>query len=326
MSTFNVPIPPRIPGDAVLKTLDVELAKVEELIGDAVSQNGYKGAVKVATTANITLSGAQTIDGVAVVGGDKVLVKNQISGANNGIYDVKNNTNWTRSEVMVDGSSAAGAVVYVTQGTTNADVWFICTNDVGSDVVGTNALVFATIGTGNVVGPASATDNALVRFDGTTGKLIQNSAAILDDSGNMTSVNTLTTTGFVAAGTNVVGGTGVIATTGNVVATVGNVTATGTTSSTVSGSIVTAQVLLLCGAGQANTATLVLGTVTVTVPVSIGLTANDIILVTRNTLGGAVGDLSVPVASYNTGAGSFVINSDSVLDTSTVNWFLCRQF
>jgi len=42
-------------------------------------------------------------------------------------------------------------------------------------------------GTGDVVGPASATDNAIARFDGTTGKLIQNSAAtIADTSGNIT--------------------------------------------------------------------------------------------------------------------------------------------
>lgn len=40
-------------------------------------------------------------------------------------------------------------------------------------------------GSGDVVGPASSTDNALVRFDGTTGKLVQNSTATLDDTGNM---------------------------------------------------------------------------------------------------------------------------------------------
>ena len=43
----------------------------------------------------------------------------------------------------------------------------------------------STAGAGDVVGPASATDNALVRFDGTTGKLIQNSLGVLDDSGNL---------------------------------------------------------------------------------------------------------------------------------------------
>lgn len=45
---------------------------------------------------------------------------------------------------------------------------------------------WATVsGTGDVVGPASSTDNAITRFDSTTGKLVQNSTAILDDSGNI---------------------------------------------------------------------------------------------------------------------------------------------
>jgi len=48
---------------------------------------------------------------------------------------------------------------------------------------------------GDVVGPSLSTDNALVRFDGTTGKLIQNSSVILDDSGNMSGVNTLVISG-----------------------------------------------------------------------------------------------------------------------------------
>ena len=41
---------------------------------------------------------------------------------------------------------------------------------------------------GNVVGPSSATDNALVRFDGTTGKLIQNGTITQDDSGNLAGI------------------------------------------------------------------------------------------------------------------------------------------
>jgi hypothetical protein len=50
---------------------------------------------------------------------------------------------------------------------------------------------------GDVVGPASATDNAVARYDTTTGKLIQNSAVIIDDSNNVTGVNTLTATNLV---------------------------------------------------------------------------------------------------------------------------------
>jgi hypothetical protein len=48
---------------------------------------------------------------------------------------------------------------------------------------------------GDVVGPASATDNAIARFDATTGKLIQNSGVLIDDSNNITGVNDLTVTG-----------------------------------------------------------------------------------------------------------------------------------
>lgn len=47
-------------------------------------------------------------------------------------------------------------------------------------------------GTGDVIGPASATDNAITRFDGTTGKLIQNSTATIDDNGNFGNVNAVT--------------------------------------------------------------------------------------------------------------------------------------
>ena len=57
--------------------------------------------------------------------------------------------------------------------------------------VGTNTgwvqLESATSGSGDVNGPGSATDNALVRFDGTTGKVVQNSGITVDDSGNITS-------------------------------------------------------------------------------------------------------------------------------------------
>ena len=52
-------------------------------------------------------------------------------------------------------------------------------------------------GSGDVVGPSSATDNALVRFDTTTGKLIQNSVVIVDDTGSITGVNALTTESLV---------------------------------------------------------------------------------------------------------------------------------
>lgn len=48
-----------------------------------------------------------------------------------------------------------------------------------------NTITIASSGSGDVVGPSSATNNAIVRFDTTTGKLIKNSTAVLDDSGNV---------------------------------------------------------------------------------------------------------------------------------------------
>ena len=60
---------------------------------DTVAQGlDVKGSCRVGTTANITLSGTQTIDGVAVIAGDRVLVKNQSSAAENGIYIITTNS------------------------------------------------------------------------------------------------------------------------------------------------------------------------------------------------------------------------------------------
>jgi hypothetical protein len=56
---------------------------------------------------------------------------------------------------------------------------------------------------GDVVGPASATDNAFARFDLTTGKLIQNSSATLDDNGAPTFVGSVVVSGTAAAAADI---------------------------------------------------------------------------------------------------------------------------
>lgn len=58
-------------------------------------------------------------------------------------------------------------------------------------------LINGASGSGDVVGPASSTDNAIARYDSTTGKLLQNSTVILDDSGNISGVNNLTATNAI---------------------------------------------------------------------------------------------------------------------------------
>ena len=99
----------------------------------------WKESVKVATTGNITLSGEQTIDGVTT-SGSRVLVKNQTSGSQNGIY-VSASGAWSRASDMDASAEFAGAAVFVREGSTFADTGFICTNDADPNV-GTDAINF----------------------------------------------------------------------------------------------------------------------------------------------------------------------------------------
>jgi hypothetical protein len=97
-----------------------------------------KRSVKAATTANITLSGAQTIDGVSVVAGDRVLVKNQTAAAENGIYVVAAGA-WTRAADANISSELAAATVGIDQGTTNGGKTYD-TDFKGTDTLGTTAM------------------------------------------------------------------------------------------------------------------------------------------------------------------------------------------
>ena len=118
---------------------------------DGVSQGlDIKEAVKVATTANITLSGTQTIDGVAVSADERVLVKNQSTSSQNGLYLCKSGS-WVRTDDLAAGSDASSVFVFVDQGSTNSDQGFVCTTSKGSAVTGTNNLAFTQFsGAGNL--------------------------------------------------------------------------------------------------------------------------------------------------------------------------------
>ena len=126
---------------------------------DANSQGlDVKESCLVATTgSNITLSGTQTIDGVAVTADKRVLVKDQTNKVQNGIYLCKAGA-WSRATDFAAGSAEAGAFCFVEQGTDNADAGFVCTSDAGSDVVGTDNLDFTQFsGAGQVTAGAGMT-------------------------------------------------------------------------------------------------------------------------------------------------------------------------
>ena len=147
----------------------------------------WKASCRVATTANITLSGTQTIDGVSVLASERVLVKNQSTGSQNGIY-VCDASTWSRA-VDADASAevTSGMSVTVTEGSTNGNKTFVLTTD-DPITLGSTSLTFSQLGDGNsggdVVGPGSSTDNGIPRFDGTGGKTLQTATgATIDDDG-----------------------------------------------------------------------------------------------------------------------------------------------
>ena len=143
--------------------------------------SNFKKSVKVATTANITLSGLQTIDGVALINGDRVLVKNQTSLPTNGIYTALSGI-WVRSTAADGSNEIDSAVVGVEAGTVNGGLFY--TNVFKStDVVGTTIMPWYKITT--------ELDQATTN---TANKIVQR-----DGSGNF-SAGTITATGFSGSG------------------------------------------------------------------------------------------------------------------------------
>jgi hypothetical protein len=110
-----------------------------------------KESARAATTGPITLSGTQTIDGVALSVGNRVLVKDQTDNTQNGIYIVASGS-WTRSADMDEPSElTAGLFFFVESGTVNGDAGFVKTSDsVGT--VGTDPITFVQFsGAGQII-------------------------------------------------------------------------------------------------------------------------------------------------------------------------------
>lgn len=163
----------RLSNDAYLKarnaadSADVSILKVSssdiltffsvpEVGADPTSSNGlvrksyvdnlmqglkWKDSARAATTANITLSGAQTIDGVSVIAGDRVLVKNQTTASENGIYVAAAGA-WSRSLDADAGTELVSAAIFIEEGTANATKGFVCTT-ISPITVGTTSISFA---------------------------------------------------------------------------------------------------------------------------------------------------------------------------------------
>src|SRR6185503_8160708 len=109
--------------------MNAETAAVRLLAGD-------KEPVRLASTGNLALAGLLTVDGVVTVAGDRVLVKDQTSAIENGIYTASAGT-WKRApDAATSRTLIAGMKVHVQEGTVNSGaIWTLATNrpDVGDD-------------------------------------------------------------------------------------------------------------------------------------------------------------------------------------------------
>jgi hypothetical protein len=197
---------------------------------EQISDIDYKQAVRVLTTANVTLGGGapSTVDGVSLVANDRILVAGQTITSQNGIYNVVavgsgSNGTWVRTwDANETGEINAGMIVMVTEGTEWGDTsWKLITDD--PIIIGTTGLTFLQ-NTGNsfsiinVVGSANVVANGVsstVSFGSDNNILITGNAAadIITFSlsnnqsvtGNITGNNVFATNIISAAG-NIFGG------------------------------------------------------------------------------------------------------------------------
>lgn len=168
---------------------------------DTVAQGiDAKPSVKAASTANLTLSATQTVDGIALIAGDRVLVKDQSTPAQNGIYVVAAGS-WTRADDASTWAELVSAYVFVEQGTVNADNGYLCTVDAGG-TLGTTAVTWVQFsGAGQITAGAGLTKTGnQLDVVGTSNRITVNADSV-DIASTYVGQTSITTLGTVATGT-----------------------------------------------------------------------------------------------------------------------------
>jgi hypothetical protein len=169
----------------------------------------WKQPVLCATTANISLTGVQTLDGISAVAGSRVLVKNQTAAAENGIY-ISSASAWARSTDTNDWTELLSAIVFVESGSTLAGSAWYCTAQPGG-TIGTTAVNWSNFSVASVYTAGTGLTLASYQFSitpvgtaGTYGSASQVPVFITNASGQVTSV---TNTSIAIAGNQITSGT-----------------------------------------------------------------------------------------------------------------------
>jgi len=132
---INVPLVPFESNDAASK------AYVDAAASGLQPHEAARAATVVAGTLATDFENGDTIDGVLLVTGDRILIKNQVSATQNGVYDVQLAGAPVRSSDLVTGNSASGVfIISVLEGTVNINTSWVCTAPFGTDIVDTDPL------------------------------------------------------------------------------------------------------------------------------------------------------------------------------------------
>jgi hypothetical protein len=259
----------------------------------------WKQPVLCGTTANITLSGVQTLDGISAVAGSRVLVKNQTAAAENGIY-ISAAGAWSRSTDTNDWDELLSAIVFVESGTTLAGSAWYCTAQPGG-TIGTTAINWSNFSVASVYTAGTGLTLSSYQFSitpvgtaGTYGSASQVPVFVTNASGQITSVTntaiSIANTAVSGLGTMSTQNAGSVAITGG---TINGTTVGATTAAAVTGTTITAT------SSFSGPATNLTGTAA---SLSIGGNAATASTATAatNIAGGAVGSVPYQTASNTT--------------------------
>ena len=141
-------VPVNVAGDTMLGNLFLNAdptsamqAATKEYVDSVASGLNAKQACRVASTINIpSLSGLLTIDSITVTSGDRVLVKNQLTASQNGIYIAASGA-WVRSTDMNTGTEAISAFTFITSGSTQSSTGWVQITP-APITIGTTSLIF----------------------------------------------------------------------------------------------------------------------------------------------------------------------------------------